>query len=75
MEAVRWSRQEAHLNGAAVYQLSRRPEPALYCGKLTHKVLEYVRRNDPRRYKSVQEMIEVLDLDDKHGHKHTALAA
>lgn len=67
MEAVRTSKHVGSLDGAPVFVMSRRPEPALLFRNLNYRTLEFVRRNDPRRYKNIQDMIDRLDLDDKHG--------
>lgn len=72
MEGVRTSVHVGNINGSPVYKISRRPEPALFVSSLGSKVLDYVQRNDPRKYKSLQEMIDALDIDGKHGHRSAA---
>ena len=69
-ERVRWSVHKASREGSSVYEMTRRPLPALRVSSLGSKVLDFVRRNDPRKYKNVQEMIDALDIDDKHGYRH-----
>jgi hypothetical protein len=74
MEAVRDCRHVAYHKGAAVYRLHRRPEPSLFFQGLGSKVLEYVRKNDPRRFRSVQQMVDELKIDTPHP-DHKGLAS
>lgn len=62
-EAVRTSKQIASVEGAPVFLMHRRPETALRFKELGERCLAYVRRNDPRRYNSVQKMVDKLGID------------
>lgn len=62
-EAVRTAAQVASVGGAPVFRMDRRPETALRFKELGEKCLAYVRRNDPRRYSSVQQMVDKLGID------------
>jgi hypothetical protein len=62
-EAVRTSKCVATLEGAPVFRIDRRPEGALRFKELGERCLAYVRRNDPRRYRSVEAMVESLGID------------
>lgn len=64
-EAVRHSSLVASLEGAPVYRIGRRPETALRFADVGSRLLDYVRRNDPRRYRSVEQMIKKLRIDDR----------
>jgi hypothetical protein len=66
-EDVPWSRYEADLKGAPVFAIRRRPQPALRFSHLGSGCLDIVRRNDPRRFKDVQAMIDGLNIDKVHG--------
>lgn len=73
LEWVRWSTYVSDIDGAPVLRRHRRPMPALYVAGLGSRVIEWVRRNDPRRFRSMREMIDKLDIDDRHGYKRPAL--
>lgn len=62
-EGVRWTTYQNTRNGAPVYRMHRRPTPALYVAELGSHVLDIVRRNDPRRYRNIDDMIDVLGID------------
>lgn len=62
-EAVRTSQQIASFEGAPVYKMHRRPETALRFKDLGERCLSFVRRNDPRRYNSIQKMVDALGID------------
>ncbi len=62
-ESVRTSKQIASVEGAPVFLMHRRPETALRFKGLGERCLAYVRRNDPRRYNSVQQMVDKLGID------------
>lgn len=63
-EAVRCSSLVAETSeGAPVYRMHRRPETALRFAELGLRVLEYVRKNDPRRYRDVKQMVDKLGID------------
>lgn len=62
-EAVRTAALVATVEGAPVFRMDRRPESALRFKELGERCLAYVRRNDPRRYNSVQKMVEALGID------------
>lgn len=64
-ESVRHSTLAAVVEGAPVYRIRRRPETALRFAELGSKLLDYVRRNDPRRYRSVEQMVKQLRIDDR----------
>jgi hypothetical protein len=64
-EAVRHSSLAAEVEGAPVYRIRRRPETALRFAELGSRLLDYVRRNDPRRYRSVEHMVKKLRIDDR----------
>ena len=63
-ESVRHSTQVATLQGAPVFRIHRRPETALRFADLGSRLLDYVRRNDPRRYRSVEQMVNKLRIDE-----------
>lgn len=64
-EAVRHSSLVSSLGGAPVYRVRRRPETALRFAGLGSRLLDHVRRNDPRRYRSVEHMIKKLRIDER----------
>ena len=49
--------------GAGIFVMRRRNEPALRFKELGSRALEYVRRNNPRRFRSVQQMVDGLGID------------
>ena len=49
--------------GAGIFVMRRRHEPALRFKGLGSRVLEYVRRNNPRRFSSVKNMVDGLGID------------
>jgi hypothetical protein len=63
-EAVRHSSLVADVEGAPVYRIHRRPETALRFTTLGSRLLDFVRRNDPRRYSSVEQMVKKLRIDE-----------
>ncbi len=64
-ESVRSSALISEIDGAPVYRIKRRPETALRFAGLGSRLLDHVRRNDPRRYSSVQQMVKKLRIDDR----------
>lgn len=64
-ESVRHSTLVTSVEGAPVYRIHRRPETALRFAGIGSKLLDYVRRNDPRRYRSVEQMVAKLRIDDR----------
>lgn len=62
-EEVRRVEQVAEVDGAPVFKMHRRAETALRFKGLGSKMLDYVRRNDPRKYRSVVQMVEKLGID------------
>ncbi len=65
-EAVRHSSLVAETpEGAAVYRIRRRPETALRFAGLGMRLLDHIRKNDPRRYRDVKQMVEKLRIDGR----------
>lgn len=64
-ESVRHSQLVTSIEGAPVYRMHRRPETALRFADVGSRLLDSVRRNDPRRYNSVQQMVKKLKIDDR----------
>jgi hypothetical protein len=62
-ENVRWSTFSGFHDGAAVYRLRRRPARGIYVRELGHEALQLVRRQDPRRFKSMADVIKGLNID------------
>lgn len=64
-EAVRHSTLVASIEGAPVFRIHRRPETALRFAALGSRLLDHIRKNDPRRYRDVAQMVKKLRIDDR----------
>lgn len=52
-----------HREGMALYRFFHRPERVFLFDELGSGILDYLRRVDMKRFGSVSEMVEALDLD------------
>lgn len=51
--------------GAPVFRMHRRPETALRFADLGSRLLQHIRKNDPRRYRDISQMVKQLRIDDR----------
>lgn len=62
-EGVRWSVYRGLREGAPVYTIGRRPLRGLYFSDLGSGVLDMIKRADPRRFRTVEDLVEGLGID------------
>src|SRR2546423_1688825 len=71
-EDVRWMTYQGRHDGAAVYRIGRRPVRGIYVEELGSRVIDLLKSRDPRRYRTLEGVIEGMGIDKTHNEHRPA---